>query len=61
MKSRCDVNKVEVLEILNEISNYLEKGKCKEAEHYINRKKEEIEKRADPAGEYMDSLIKDLK
>lgn len=55
------MNKVEVLEILNEISNYLEKGKCKEAEHYINRKKEEIEKRADPAGEYMDSLIKDLK
>ncbi|MCI8393631.1 MAG: hypothetical protein HFJ23_07820 [Clostridia bacterium] len=55
------MNKVEVLEILNEISNYLDKGKYKEADHYINRKKEEIEKRVDPAGEYMDNLIQDLK
>lgn len=55
------MNTTEVLHMLEEIIKYLDKKEYKEAESYIKRKKEEIEKRIDPASEYMNNLIKDLK
>lgn len=49
-----------VLNMLNEISNYLDKEEYMEASEYIRSKKREINNTIDPASEYMDKLIKDL-
>lgn len=51
----------DVLSILNEISNYLDKKEYMEAADYIRSKKREIKNEIDPASEYMDKIIKDLK
>lgn len=45
----------DVLNILNEISNFLDR------EEYIEKKKNEIKLQKDPSSEYMDKLIDDLK
>ncbi|MCI9038666.1 MAG: hypothetical protein HFJ29_02110 [Clostridia bacterium] len=50
----------DVLNILNEISNYLDKEEYMEAAEYIRTKKAEINSIVDPTSEYMDKLIKDL-
>ena len=49
-----------VLNMLNEISNYLDKEEYIEASEYIRSKKREINNTIDPASEYMDKLVKDL-
>lgn len=51
----------DVLNMLNEISNYLDKEEYIEASEYIRSKKREINNTIDPASEYMDKIIKDLK
>lgn len=51
----------DILEMLDEITKYLNKKEYKKALNYISRKKEEVTKKIDPSSEYMDSLIKNLK
>jgi hypothetical protein len=51
----------DVLNILNEISNFLDREEYYEATEYIEKKKNEIKLEKDPSCEYMDKLIKDLK
>lgn len=51
----------DVRNILNEISNLLDRKKYYEVTEYIEKKKNEIKLEEDPSSEYMDKLIKDLK
>lgn len=51
----------DVINILNEISNYLDKEEYIEVSDYIRNKKMKIKNEIDPSSEYMDKLIKDLK
>ena len=51
----------DVLNILNEISNFLDREEYYKATEYIEKKKNEIKLEKDPSSEYMDKLIKDLK
>lgn len=50
----------DVLSILNEIGNYLDKEEYIEATKYIRSKEREIKNEVDPVSEYIDKLIKDL-
>lgn len=51
----------DVLNILNEISKFLDREEYYEATEYIEKKKNEIKFENDLSSEYMDKLIKDLK
>lgn len=51
----------DVLNILNEINNFLEREEYFEASEYIKTKRREIDKEVDPVSDYMDKLIQDIK
>ncbi len=51
----------DVLNILNEISNLLDREEYYEVTEYIDKKKNEIKLEQDHSSEYIDKLIKDLK
>ena len=51
----------DVLNLLNEISNLLDREEYYKTIEYIEKKKNEIKQENDPSSEYMDKLIKDLK
>jgi hypothetical protein len=51
----------DVLSILNELGNFLDREEYYEATEYIEKKKKEIKLEKDPTSDYMDKLIKDLK
>ena len=51
----------DVLNILNEINNFLEREEYFEASEYIKTKIREIDKEVDPVIDYMDKLIQDIK
>lgn len=51
----------DVLNILNDINSFIEKNEYSKAIVYINTKKNEIKNEIDPASEYMDKLINEIK
>ncbi len=51
----------DVLNILNEISNLLDREEYYEATEYIKNKKNNIKLEKDPSSEYIDKLMKNLK
>ncbi len=51
----------DIVEMLDAISNYINRKEYQKALDYIKGKKTEISKKIDPSSEYIDNLIKDLK
>lgn len=51
----------DVLNILNELGNFLDRKEYYQATEYIEKKKNEIKLEKDTTSDYMDKLIKDLK
>lgn len=50
----------DILEMLNEISNYLDREEYQKASDYIVQKKMEINTEDDPSSEYIEKLMKNL-
>lgn len=50
-----------IVEMLDTITNYISGKEYQKALRYIESKKTEINKKTNPASEYMDALIKELK
>lgn len=55
------MNNDDIVKMLDEINNYLEKEEYQKALCYIKKKKSEINVNLDPSSKYIDSLIKELK
>lgn len=51
----------DIVEMLDAIINYLNREEYQKALKYIEKKKTEISDKIDPAGEYIDEIIKNLK
>lgn len=51
----------DILEMLDAITNYINKEEYKKALNYINEKKAEVSKKIDASSEYIDELVKNLK
>lgn len=51
----------DIVEILDAITNYINREEYKQALNYIKGKKAEVSKKIDPSSDYMDELIKNLK
>lgn len=50
----------DILEMLNEISNYLDREEYQKASNYIVQKKMKINTEDDPSSEYIEKLMKNL-
>lgn len=51
----------DMVEMLDAITNYINKEEYQKALNYIKGKKTEVSSKIDPSSEYIDELIKDLK
>lgn len=51
----------DIVEMLNAITNYINREEYQKALEYIKGKKAEIKNKIDPSSEYIDDLIEKLK
>ncbi len=51
----------DIVEMLDAITNYINREEYKQALNYIKGKKAEVSKKIDPSSDYIDDLIKNLK
>lgn len=51
----------DIVEMLDAITNYINKEEYQKALNYIKGKKAEVSSKIDPSSEYIDGLIKNLK